>query len=69
AYLVPLGLWIFGLASVGGLLCWLSLPQAVLMYREFSHAEGRALNKTLGGTAQLALVYAVLFALGMVIFR
>jgi 1,4-dihydroxy-2-naphthoate polyprenyltransferase len=69
AYLVPLGLWTFGLTSVGGLLAWISLPQAVLIYREFSHAEGRALNKTLGGTAQLALIFAVLFALGIVIIR
>jgi 1,4-dihydroxy-2-naphthoate polyprenyltransferase len=68
AYLVPLGLWTFGLASVGGLLAWLSLPQAVLLYREFSKTEGRALNKTLGGTAQLALVYAVLFAIGILVF-
>jgi 1,4-dihydroxy-2-naphthoate octaprenyltransferase len=69
AYLVPLGLWTFGLASVGGLLCWFSIPQAVLLYREFSQAEGRSLNKTLGGTAQLALVYAVLFALGVAVIR
>jgi 1,4-dihydroxy-2-naphthoate octaprenyltransferase len=69
AYLVPLGLWTFGLTSVGGLLCWFSIPQAVLLYREFSQAEGRSLNKTLGGTAQLALVYAVLFSLGVVVIR
>ncbi len=64
AYLVPLGLWIFGLASWGVLLAWLSIPQAVALYREFARTEGRALNKTLAGTAQLALGYAVLFALG-----
>lgn len=69
AYLVPLGLWTFGLVSVGGLLSWLSIPQAVILYREFSQTEGRALNKTLGGTAQLALVFALLFALGIIIFR
>ncbi len=67
AYLVPLGLWTFGLTSAGGLFAWLSLPQAVLLYREFSQTDGRALNKTLGGTAQLALVYAVLFALGILL--
>jgi 1,4-dihydroxy-2-naphthoate octaprenyltransferase len=69
AYLVPLGLGVSGLASFGGLLCWLSLPQAFLLYREFFQANGQQLNKTLGGTAQLALVYALLFALGIVIFR
>lgn len=68
AYLVPLGLWTFGLTSAGGLLTWLSIPQAWLLYREFSTDEGRALNKTLGGTAQLALVYAVLLAVGIIFF-
>lgn len=69
AYLVPLGLWTLGFTSVGGLLTWLSLPQAVFLYREFSQAEGRALNKTLGGTAQLALIYAVLFASGILMVK
>lgn len=65
AYLVPLGLWTFALASWGVLLAWLSIPQAVAIYREFSRTEGRALNHTLARTAQLALVYAVLFSLGL----
>lgn len=51
------------------MLCWISIPQALRRYREFSGAEGRGLNKTLSGTAQLALVYAVLFALGVVTIR
>ncbi len=68
AYLIPLGLWVFGLTSWGVLLAWLSLPQAAALYREFSRAEGRALNQTLAGTAQLALVYAVLFSLGLLLF-
>jgi 1,4-dihydroxy-2-naphthoate polyprenyltransferase len=69
AYLVPLGLWAFGLASAGGMLSWFTIPLAVRRYREFLKAEGRSLNKTLGGTAQLALVYAVLFALGVAAIR
>ena len=68
AYLVPLGLWTFGLASIGGMLAWLSLPQAVFVYREFTQVQGRALNKSLAATAQLALVYALLFSLGVVFF-
>jgi 1,4-dihydroxy-2-naphthoate polyprenyltransferase len=69
AYLVPLGLWVCGRISLGGLLCWLSLPRAVLLYREFARSTGRSLNKTLGGTAQLVLIYSVLFALGVAFFR
>jgi 1,4-dihydroxy-2-naphthoate polyprenyltransferase len=69
AYLIPLGLWLFGTLSWGGLLAWLSIPRAVTLYREFSHSEGRALNQTLGGTAQLALIYAVLFSAGILLVR
>jgi 1,4-dihydroxy-2-naphthoate octaprenyltransferase len=69
AYLVPLILWKSGLASWGGLLAWLSLPDAYWLYLEFSRTEGRLLNKTLGTTARLALIYAILFSLGIVIFR
>jgi 1,4-dihydroxy-2-naphthoate octaprenyltransferase len=69
AYLVPVGLWLSGLASWGGLLAWLSLPRAFTLYREFSQADGRQFNKSLGDTAQLALIYALLFALGIAIFR
>ncbi len=65
AYLVPLGLWGLGLTSPGALLAWLSIPQAVALYREFAQTEGRALNQTLARTAQLALVYAVLLAVGL----
>ncbi len=68
AYLVPLGLWTFGLTSIGGLLAWFSLPLAVFTYRDFLKAEGRALNKSLAGTAQLALVFSVLFSLGVALF-
>jgi 1,4-dihydroxy-2-naphthoate octaprenyltransferase len=69
AYLIPLGTWTFGLTSIGGLLTWLSLPQAVMLFYEFSRGEGRSLNKTLGGTAQLALIYAVLLAVGILIYQ
>lgn len=65
AYLLPLGLWFFGLTSPGVLLTWLSIPQAFALYHEFSRAEGRALNQTLAGTARLSLLYAALFALGL----
>ena len=68
AYLVPLALWKVGLAPMGGLLAWISLPRALVVYREFTRAEGRALNMTLAATAQLALVFALLFALGVALF-
>jgi len=69
AYLIPLGLWIFGLIPVGGLLSWISLPQAVILFRRFSQSDGRSLNKTLADTAQLAFIYTVLFSIGILIMR
>lgn len=67
AYLVPLCLWIFRLTSIGGLLSWLSLPPAILLFREFSRAEGPSLNNILGKTAQLAFLFAVLFSVGILL--
>ncbi|MGC1379355.1 MAG: 1,4-dihydroxy-2-naphthoate polyprenyltransferase [Anaerolineales bacterium] len=69
AYLTPLGLWIFGLIPVGGLLSWISLPWAVILFRRFSQSDGRSLNKTLADTAQLAFIYTVLFSIGILIMR
>lgn len=66
AYLVPFGLWLSGLTGPGVLLTWLSVPQAAALYREFVRTEGRALNRTLARTAQMALVYAALFAAGVI---
>lgn len=67
AYLVPVGLWFSGLTGAGVLLTWLSVPQAAVLYHEFAHTEGRALNRTLARTAQMALVYAGLFAVGVIL--
>ena len=69
AYLTPLVLWIFGLSSLGGMLAWLSLPEAILLFSEFRRSSGKALNKTLARTARLAFVYAALFSLGIAIVR
>ncbi len=67
AYLAPLMMGLLGVTSFGGLLTWLSLP---LAYRQWKgvHAEGRALNATLAGTARLTLVYALLFSVGILLF-
>lgn len=68
AYMVPLGLWMAGMTSAGGLVAWFSLPLGFRLYREFSKTEGRQLNQTLAGTAQLALIFAILFAVGILIY-
>jgi len=65
AFIVPIVLWYLGLTSKGVMLSWVSLPQAILLFREFSRTTGRELNKTLAGTAQLALFYSILFSIGI----
>jgi len=69
AYLIPLALGVWQMAPIGGLLTWLSLPQAVRLYREFSRSEGAVLNVLLGKTAGLALIFAVLFSIGILAIR
>jgi 1,4-dihydroxy-2-naphthoate polyprenyltransferase len=69
AYLVPIGLWIVGLAPFWIMLSWISLPTAVSLVRLVWSQEGRPLNKALGGTGQLALFYSLLFSLGLIVSR
>lgn len=49
------------------LLPWLTLPLAVPVVREVYEESGSALNKTLSGTARLALVFSILLAAGMLV--
>ncbi len=68
AYLIPLLMAVSGLLSYWILLTWLTLPQGWSLFRLVQKAEGAALNVALAYTAQLALIYAALFAGGS-IFR
>lgn len=67
SYLIPLGLSAMRLAGAGILLSLLSAPLALAVYREFSTKSGRALNQTLARTAQLALIFCLLFAAGLLL--
>lgn len=67
SYLVPLLMWVFGVSGPYVLLVLLSIPLAFPLWAIVSRQEGRILNKALGGTAQLELVYGLLFAVGLVI--
>jgi 1,4-dihydroxy-2-naphthoate octaprenyltransferase len=65
AYLViPLVAW-FGIIPWLSLLTWLSLPLAVKSARVVFLQQGRSLNAALAGTGQLALVFSLLFWVGM----
>ena len=67
SYAVPPVLWLSGLAPAWVLLAWISLPLAISLVRKVWTLKGRPLNKALGGTGQLALLFSLLFSLGLVI--
>jgi 1,4-dihydroxy-2-naphthoate octaprenyltransferase len=68
AYATPLLFWVAQWSSAWVLLPWLTLPLAVRLVRTIrGTTEGAALNKALAGTANLDLVFSLLFALGVVL--
>lgn len=68
AYAIPLVLWLALGYRPGVLLAWLTLPLAYRQTRAVFTILGPALNKTLAGTAQLAVAYAAALALGMIVW-
>ena len=66
AYLVPLLLWLLGKTSPWVMLAWLSLPAAWRPTRLVLTENGCILNQALAGTARLALIFALLFSVGLV---
>ena len=67
AYAVPLILWLALGLGPWVMLAWLTLPLAVRLARAVFTILGRALNKTLAGTAQLTVLYAIALAVGLVV--
>ena len=65
AYLVPPLLWWQGLADGWVMLPWLSSPLALRLATRMRHEHGLALNGCLVQTAQLEVVFGLLFALGL----
>lgn len=63
AYLIPPALWLLGQASAWWWLPWLTLPLALRLLRVVvSSGQGPVLNHVLKGTAQLHLLFGVLFS-------
>ena len=69
AYSVPAILFFGFKIYVGSMLTWLSIPLAIQQFLEINKSTGRALNHSLAGTARLALIYALLFSFGILIFQ
>ena len=67
AYAVPPLMGLFGLASGWLMLTWLSLPAALSPTRLVLREQGRILNQALAGSARFALIYSLLFAVGLLL--
>jgi 1,4-dihydroxy-2-naphthoate octaprenyltransferase len=67
AYLIPPIMVLTDTLRVWGLAPLLTIPLAAILIREIYTLSGRAMNKTLAGTARLALVYSLLFAIGIAV--
>jgi 1,4-dihydroxy-2-naphthoate octaprenyltransferase len=64
--LLPLGL-LLGLTGAWSLLPLLTIPLAVQQARTVLTEQGRPLNRALGGTGRLHLIFGVLFAIGLML--
>jgi len=67
AYFIPVILWVIKISPPWGILTWLSFPYAFYWMKFIRRTTGKALNKALAGTGKVALIYATLYALGMVL--
>lgn len=67
AYLVPLVLFAAGRLGAWVLLPLATAPLAIRVFRSVADDRGRALNPTLGRTAQLSVLFGALFAAGIVL--
>lgn len=65
AYAVPVFLWLAGACSMTVLLPLLSIPWAIPPCRLVCTRSGTILNQALANTARLALLYSILFGLGL----
>ena len=68
AYLVPLVTFSLGLTSAWIFLIFLSIPQAVRLYKFITTSEiSPAFNQALAGTGSLELTYSLLFSLALIL--
>ncbi len=67
AFVVQLGRWLAGSASIWFWLPWLTLPLAIRLVRLVWTAEGRPLNRALVGTGQLHLIFGALLAVSLLL--
>jgi 1,4-dihydroxy-2-naphthoate octaprenyltransferase len=69
AYIMPIILYANKLFSPAILLPFLTLPFGIYLTGCVFNKEGRVLNAVLAGTAQLTLIYSLLFSAGIIFFK
>ena len=69
AYIIPILLLFIDKSYSGSFFSWLSIPFAIRITQELFKFTGRSLNQTLADTARLALIYAILFSFGILLFH
>jgi 1,4-dihydroxy-2-naphthoate octaprenyltransferase len=67
AYATPLLMCLIGVTGPWVTLAWLSLPLGISTIRLVLTEQGPVLNQALAGTARLTLIYALLFAAGLMV--
>ena len=67
AYIIPVMLWVSENLPIFSLLIFLTLPMTFPLVKAIYSDSGRSLNKTLAGTSRFSLIYALCFALGLII--
>jgi len=67
AFLVPLGMWWKGMLSAWVLLVFLTLPICFQLLHSVWRDRGKPLNLALAKSGQLALLFSVLFSIGLLI--
>lgn len=63
-FVMPLAAWL-GIIPWMSLLTWASLPLAIRMMKVVLTQKGRPLNAALAGTGQVALLFSILFWIGL----
>lgn len=66
AFLVPLAMWGLGVVGPEIMLTWIVAPYGVWLARSVCREHGRSLNRVLERTAQLELIYGMLFSGGLI---
>ena len=67
AYIIAVMLWLRGSLPIFSLLIFLTIPMTFRLMKAIYSESGRSLNKALAGTSRLSLIYALCFALGLIV--